>query len=89
MGSSMTLEEKFDVLMKSYQVLTSFNNELKHSNEEMKSRIHEEMSQKAYLRKKLDKSLKQKQRVIESTTGSPIEDLSEAESQHSIYEEEP
>ena len=32
--------------------------------------------------------MKQKQRVLESPTGSNFEDMSEAESQHSIYEEE-
>ena len=78
----MSLEEKFEALMKSCQTVISINNELKHNNEEM-------MSQNAYLRKQLDKSMKQKQRAIESPTGSRLEDLSEAESQHSIYEEEP
>jgi len=40
-----------------------------------------------YFRKQLKKSTKQN-RVLESTTGSNLEELSEAESQHSIYEEE-
>jgi len=35
--------------MKNYQAVTSFNNELKHFNEEIKQRINEEMSQEAYL----------------------------------------
>jgi len=56
----MTLEEKFEALMKSYQSITYFNNELKHFNDELKQRFDEEMSPNVYLRTQLDKSMKQK-----------------------------
>jgi len=47
------------------------------------------MSQNAYLRKQLDKSIKQKQRIFESPMGSNPNELSEkTESQHSEYEGE-
>jgi len=60
MSSSMTLEENFEALMKSYQTIPSSNKKLKHSNDELKQRFDEEMSQNAYLRMQLDKLMKQK-----------------------------
>ena len=47
------------------------------------------VGQNAYLRKQLDKSMKQKKPVLESPTGSNLDELiEEAESQHSKYEGE-
>ena len=78
----MTLEEKSEALMKSYQTVTSSNNELK-------QRFDEVVGQNVYLRKQLDKSMKQKQRDLESPMGSNPDELSEeVESQHSEYEGE-
>ena len=68
--------------MKSYQTVTSSNNELKQGFDEV-------VGQNAYLRKQLDKLVKQKQRILESPTGSNPEDLSEeVEGQQSEYEGE-
>jgi len=75
----MSLEEKFDALLKSYQSVTV---------EESERKADETEGQIEYLHKQLGKSMKQKQRVLESPTGSNLEDLSEAESQHSVNEEE-
>jgi len=72
-------QEKFEALIKSYQIVTSSNNKLK-------QRLDEVVGQNAYLRKQLDKSMKQKQRVLESPTGFNPDELSEeAESQHFEY----
>jgi len=85
----MSLEEKFEALMKSYQTVTSFNSELKNTNREMTQRMEEMVNQNAHLRKQLKKSMKQKQRLLESPTGSNPKELSEeAKSQHSEYEVE-
>ena len=56
MSGTMTLEEKFETLMKNYQTVTSTNEELKSQNE--------------YLRKPLGGNMKQKQKTFESPTGS-------------------
>jgi len=51
--------------------------------------MEEMANQNVYLRKQLEKSMKQKQQVLESPAGSNLEDLSEeAESQHLEYEVE-
>ena len=85
----MSLQEKFKALMKSSQPVTSSNTELKHTNEEMTQRMEDMMNQNAYLRKQFEKSMKQKQPVLESPIGSNPEKLSEqAESQHSEYKGE-
>jgi len=47
----MSLKEKFGVLMKSYQTVSSSNNEVK-------QRLDEAKGQNAYLHKQLDKSMK-------------------------------
>ena len=59
MRLSMSLEEKFEVLMKSYQTISS-------SNLDLQRRLDESEGQNAHLRKKLGKSQKQKQRILES-----------------------
>ena len=56
----MSLEEKFEALIKSSHTATSFNTKLKHTNEEMTQRMEEMMNQNAYLREQLEKSTKQK-----------------------------
>ena len=58
----MSVEEKFEALIKSYQTITSSNNELK-------QRFDEVVRQNPYLRKQLDKSMKQKQCILESPRG--------------------
>ena len=79
MSSSMTLEEKFEALMKSYQTGTSSNNELQQWRNEAKIRWSDD--QNAYLHKQLDKSMKPKQRILESPTGSNLDEpCEEAES---------
>jgi len=50
----------------------------------MKQRFDEVMSQNAYLRKQLNKSMKQKQRILESPTGS--NPLKERPSQGGLHE---
>jgi len=78
----MTLDDKFEALMKSYQTVASTNTELTQRMEEM-------ANQNVYLRKQLEKSMQQKQQVLESPVGSDPEDLSEeVESQHSEHEVE-
>jgi len=77
----MSLEEKFEALMKSYQTISS-------SNQELQWRLDESKGENAYLSKQLDKSMKQKRHILESPTGSNLEELSEAKSQHSNYEED-
>jgi len=56
MSASMTLEEKFEALMKSYQSVSSSNQELKNQNE--------------YLGRQLRELLKQKEKAVESPTES-------------------
>ena len=77
----MSLEEKSETLMKSYQTISSSNQELQRS-------LDESEGQNAYLHKQLSKSLKQKQRILESPSGSNLDEVSEAKSQHSEYEGE-
>jgi len=80
MSSSITLDEKFEALMNSYQTVISTNDEVRHINEELKNR-------NAYLRKQLEQSMKLKQKALESPSSSNPKDLSEeVESQHSEYE---
>ena len=76
----MSLEEKYEALMKSYQAASS-------TNQDLQRRLDEIKGPTMYLRKQLDKSMKRKS-VLESPTTSNLEALSEAESQHSIYEED-
>jgi len=66
--------------MKSYQAASS-------TNQDLQRRLDEIKGPTMYLRKQLDKSMKRKS-VLESPTTSNLEALSEAESQHSIYEED-
>jgi len=71
----MTLEEKFEALMKSYQTIAAIKEEMRDQN--------------AYVRKQLDQSMKQKQKALESLSSSNLEEESEeAESQHSKFEGE-
>jgi len=77
----MSLEEKFEALIKSYQTVSS-------SNEYLQRRLEESKGQNTYLHKQLEKSMKQKQRILESPSNLNLEELSKAESQHSIYQEE-
>jgi len=75
MSLSMTLEEKFEALMKSYPTVTAIKEEMRDQN--------------AYLRKQLEQSMKQKQKALESLSSSNLEDESEgAESQHMKFEAE-
>ena len=84
----MSLEEKYDALLKSYQSVTIENRNLQQRIAESERKADETEGQMEYLRKQLGKSLKQKIRNLESPSGSNHEDLSEAESQHSVNEEE-
>jgi len=77
----MSLKEKFEALMKTYQTISS-------SNQDLQRRLDESEGKNVYLCKQLEKSMKQKQRILESLTYSNLEELNEAESQHSIYEED-
>ena len=61
MSSSMSVEEKFEALMKSYQTISASNQELLQQNE--------------YLKKELRKSMKQKWRILESSTGSNLNEV--------------
>ena len=75
MSSSMSLEEKFEALMKSHQVVSSSNQELENQNE--------------CLRKQLGDVLKQKQQALASPTGSVHgEDAEEGSNQMSSSSEE-
>jgi len=58
------------------------------SNQELQRRLHQSKGQNAYLRKRLGKYMKEKQRILESPTGSNLDEVSEAESQHFEYEED-
>jgi len=51
MSGSMSLEEKFEAPMKSYQIIVTSNQQLKH-------RLNESEGQNAYLRKQLGESMK-------------------------------
>jgi len=86
----MSLEEKYDALLKSYQTVTIENRDLHQKVAEFERKADETEGQMEYLRKQLGKSMKQKIRNLESPSGSNPnpEDLSEAESQHSVNEEE-
>jgi len=76
----MSVEEKFEALTMSYQTVNQANTELT-------QRLKEMAQQNDYLRKQVGNSLKQKQQVLESTSGSnPRKVNEEAESQHSEYE---
>jgi len=63
MNGSMSLEEEFEALMKSYQTIVT-------SNQELKQRLDESQGQNAYLRKQLGKSMKLKYKLIQSPSGS-------------------
>jgi len=81
MSFGMSLEEKFEALMKSYEATSS-------SNQYLLQRLEEIEGENLFLSKQLEKSMKQKQRILESPTGSNLEELCEVKSQHSIYKEE-
>ena len=75
---SMSLEEKIEALTISYQTTAQ-------TNAELVQRLQELDQQNEYLRKQLKQSMKQKQRILESPTGSnPDEQNEEIESQHSV-----
>jgi len=81
----MSLEEKIEALTISYQTTAQ-------TNAELVQRLHELDHQNEYLRKQLKQSIKQKQQILESPTGSnPVEREEDIESQHSEFEhnEEP
>ena len=84
----MTLEEKFDAPMKSYQAMSKENRDLQQRLAESERKTEETEGQMEYLRKQLGKSLKKKIRNLESPSGSNLEELSEAESQHSVNDDE-
>ena len=66
MSSSMSLEEKFEVLMRSYQPISSSDQELKNQNE--------------YLRRQRGEAIKQKQKPLDSPPESSQGGESKAES---------
>ena len=77
---SMSLEEKIEALTISYQTTAQ-------TNAELVQRLQELDHQNEYLRKQLKQSMKQKQRILESPTGSnPDEHEEDIESQHSEFE---
>ena len=57
MSAGITLEEKFEALMKNCEAITTTNEELKNYNE--------------YLRYQLGESLKQKRKILASASSSP------------------
>ena len=63
MSGSISLEENFEALMKIYQTIAT-------SNQELKQRFDESEGQNAYLRKQLGESLKLKQKLFQSPSGS-------------------
>jgi len=72
MSGSISLKEKFEVLMKNFQAVSS-------TIEELKQRLEESEGQNAYLRKQLGKPLKLKQKSSESSMGQFKGEGSEAE----------
>jgi len=84
----MSLEEKYDALLKCYQSVTIENRDLQQRIAETERKADETEGQMEYLRKQLGKTLKKKIRNLERPSGSNPEDQSEAESQHSVNEEE-
>ena len=70
----MSLEENIETLVKSYQTISASNQELQQQNK--------------YLRKQLGKSMEQKECILERPTGSNLDEVSDAESQHFEYEGE-
>jgi len=67
---SMSLEEKIQALTISYQTTAQ-------TNAELTQRLQELDHQNEYLRKQLKQSMKQKQRILESPTGSTPEEFEE------------
>jgi len=57
MRSSITLEEKFEVLMKNFEAINTNNEELKNKN--------------AYLRHQLAESMRQKRKNLVNSSSSP------------------
>ena len=75
MSTSMSLEERLETLMQSYQTVTSLNEEMRSRNE--------------YLRKQLEQSMNQKRRAFDSPSISNPEDPNErAKSPYSEVEGE-
>ena len=72
MSSSMSLKEKYDALLKSYQSVTIENQNLQQRIAESEGKADETEGQMEYLRKQLGKSLKQKIRNLESPSGSTM-----------------
>jgi len=68
----MSLEEKYDALLKSYQSGTIENQNLQQRIAESEGKADETEGQMEYLRKQLGKSLKQKIRNLESPSGSTM-----------------
>jgi len=69
-ASSMSLEEKVEALAISYQTVTQ-------ANSEMAQRLKEVTPQNDYLQKQLGNSLKQKQQILESPSGSVLDEVNE------------
>ena len=63
MSGRMSLEAKFEALMKNFQDVSS-------TNEELKQRLEESKGLNAYLHKQLGESLKLKQKLIQSWVNS-------------------
>ena len=78
---SMSLEERIEALTVSYQTTTQ-------TNVELAQKLKEVSQQNEYLQRQLGQSLKQKQRILESPTGSTPEEENkeDVESQYSEYE---
>jgi len=84
----MPLKGKFKVIMKSYQTVSSSNQELKQQNDYMMNSNQELKQQNEYLRRQLSKDMNLKQRVLESPSESNHDDMSEAKSQQFEFEGE-
>ena len=56
--------------MKSYQTITSSNQELKQQNDYVSNANHDLKQQNEYLRRQLDEAMKMKQKAIASPFGS-------------------
>jgi len=64
------MEERIEALTMGYQTVTQTDTELTR-------RLKEMAQQNEYIRKQLGNSLKQKQQILESPSGSALEDVNE------------
>ena len=88
MSSSVSLEEKVEALIKSYQTILSLNQELKQQNDYMSNANKDLRRQNEYLQRQLDKSMKMKQKALTSPSRSNHGEMREVKRQHCEFEDE-